>query len=186
MFRDPNEIPGTEYFAKVHGQHISENESVQQKTKFAKKYLVWQAIAEDGDVSEPFITTGTINQHIYLEECLRKRFLPFLESKRDKGKILFWPDLASAHYAHSVTTFMKEQNINFVPKKINSPNVPQIRPIEKYWALCKVDYKRRKVTAKKNSWFQDDLDQYLQKSGNSVRKKSFSKVFLLRPYSFKL
>ena len=26
-----------------------------------------------------------------------------------------------------------DENVNFVPKEINSPNVPQTRPIENFW-----------------------------------------------------
>lgn len=68
---------------------------MQQKTKFARKYLVWQAIAGDGDVSEPLITTGTIDSKIYLEECVNKRLLPFLRKKEGTRPILFWPDLTA-------------------------------------------------------------------------------------------
>ena len=50
-------------------------------SKFAKKYLVWQAICTCGLKSNRF---------------LQKRSLPFL--KRHNCSVLFWPDLASCHY----------------------------------------------------------------------------------------
>ena len=34
-------------------------------------------------------------------------------------------------------------NIKFITKKENAPNVPIARPIEKFWALCKAEYRKR-------------------------------------------
>lgn len=62
----------------------------------------------------------------------KKRLLPFLEAKHKDGKYIFWPDLAKPHYTKITIPWMN-QNINFVPKKINPPNVPQARPIENFW-----------------------------------------------------
>lgn len=51
--------------------------------------------------------------------------------------IIFWPDLASSHYAESVMDFMIEKRINFVEKYENPANVPEVRPIEQFWAILK-------------------------------------------------
>lgn len=40
------------------------------------------------------------------------------------NKYTFWPDLASAHYAGSVTKFLNDNNINFVSKQDNPANLP--------------------------------------------------------------
>jgi hypothetical protein len=42
----------------------------------------------------------------------------------------------------------KANNIDFITKRDNAPNVPQARPIEKFWAICKAEHKKRKVGAK--------------------------------------
>jgi hypothetical protein len=60
----------------------------------------------------------------------------------------FWPDMASCHYKKEVIEWLKAEKIEFVAKDQNAPNVPQARPIEKFWALCKAAYKRRKQDAK--------------------------------------
>ena len=68
-------------------------------------------------MSEPFIKLSkseSINHHIYLDECLQKRLVPFINDKHRYGNYLFWPDLASSHYA--------SQNINFVAKDMNPAN----------------------------------------------------------------
>ncbi len=94
--------------------------------------LVWQAIDQFGNTSEPYISERTMNGKIYLEECLKKRLIPFLEQYHKKRKILFWPDLATCHYRQDVIQWMNCQNFEFVKRDENAPNVPQVRPIERY------------------------------------------------------
>ena len=104
------------------------------KAKFPKKILVWIAISERG-LSKPLIRFSdscSINQFVYKDECLIKRLLPFIDKYHGDRKYIFWPDLASAHYAKSVLAWMNE-NLNYVSKEINPPNVPQARPIENFW-----------------------------------------------------
>jgi hypothetical protein len=87
-------------------------------------------------MSEPLIRrtdSVSINQEVYLNECLKERLIPFINEHHRDGKYIFWPDLASSHYAKSVVSWM-DQNINYVAKDINPPNVPQARPIETFWA----------------------------------------------------
>ena len=50
---------------------------------------------------------------------------------------MFWPDLASAHYSKRSLEEMERLNIVVVPKSANPPNVPQLRPIENFWANLK-------------------------------------------------
>jgi transposase len=37
--------------------------------------------------------------------------------------------------------------LEFIAKNENAPNVPQARPIEKFWAICKAKYKKNNVKA---------------------------------------
>lgn len=102
--------------------------------KFPKKVLVWVAMSSRG-LSDSFITKSkaeAVNQTIYLEKCLKDRLLPFINKHHGDGKYLFWPDLASAHYAKVVQDWMRV-NLKFVDKSENPPNVPQARPIESFW-----------------------------------------------------
>ena len=104
------------------------------KTKFTPKMLMWIAISERG-VSQPLFrrnNSESINSAIYIDECLSQRLLPFLHKYHPDFEYVFWPDLASAHYAKATVAWMDE-NINFVPKNLNPPNVPQARPIENFW-----------------------------------------------------
>lgn len=129
-----DETPGNSGFHTSNVNECPDNVKFKGKEKFPKKILVWMAISERG-MSEPLIRGSksvSINQWIYLKECLKKRLLPFINNKHSDGKYIFWPDLASSHYANSCVTWMSE-NINFVQKEMNPPNVPQARPIENFW-----------------------------------------------------
>jgi transposase len=104
------------------------------KEKFPKKLLMWIAISDRG-LSEPLFRPSksvAINSAIYIDECLEKRLLPFIHKYHPDFNYAFWPDLASAHYSKATQDWM-EQNVNFVAKTANPPNVPQARPVENFW-----------------------------------------------------
>jgi hypothetical protein len=87
------------------------------KKKFDKKVLVWIAISSRG-LSEPFIAERqgfAINANIYINECVKKRLIKFINKRHSDGNYLFWPDLASAHYAKdTIETFDQKPNLAFV------------------------------------------------------------------------
>lgn len=51
--------------------------------------------------------------------------------------MIFWPDLAPAHYQKDVLKTLSEMKISFVKKGDNPPATPQLRPIEHLWTLLK-------------------------------------------------
>ena len=59
--------------------------------------------------------------------------LPFIREHHQDLNYIFWPDLASCHYSKQTVIGWMDENIKFVPKDINPPNVPQARPIENFW-----------------------------------------------------
>src|SRR5690349_10746949 len=97
------------------------------KKKFESKLLIWLAISPRG-ISHLFITPSglAIDQHIYLNECIKKRLIPFLQEYHSDDNYVFWPDLASLHYAKSVIAHLTEQNATFVEKTDNLPCVPEL------------------------------------------------------------
>jgi transposase len=72
----------------------------------------------------------------YISKCLPVLH-KFIQKHNKNEKIVFWPDLASAHYAKDTLVRLEELKVEYVPKEENPPNVPQIRPIEKFWANLK-------------------------------------------------
>jgi hypothetical protein len=51
------------------------------------------------------------------------KYLPvlhkFIQKHYKKYKIVFWPDLAPAHYAKDILARLEELNIEYVPKEEN-------------------------------------------------------------------
>lgn len=156
-----SQLPGQEYYtAKERGQ-VEEKFRTKQRSKFPKKFLVWQAICSCGLRSQSFITNGTINGEIYVKDCLQKRLLPFI--RKHSKSTFFWPDLATCHYGKASLQWYKDNNIKIVPKEANPPNCPELRPIKRYWALVKKKLKESKKEAK-------DVEDF-RKKWNAVTKK---------------
>lgn len=129
-----DEVPGNCGFYTDNIDECPDEVRFKPKEKYPVKVLVWVAFSERG-VSEPLIRphkSVAINQYIYLDQCLQQRLLPFIQQYHQDGNYLFWPDLASAHYATLCVNWMT-QNIEFVGKDMNPPNVPQARSIENFW-----------------------------------------------------
>ncbi|KAF2899615.1 hypothetical protein ILUMI_06562 [Ignelater luminosus] len=59
---------------------------------------------------------------------------------------MFWPVMASVHCISSVTRYLEEQNLEYVHKVENVAKVPQARPIEQFWAICKKEFRRQIIT----------------------------------------
>lgn len=78
-----------------------------------------------------------VNQHVYLNKCIQQRLIPFIKKYHPDNNYVFWPDLASSHYAKSVISFLNAENIIFVAKEDNPPCVPKLRPIENFWSILK-------------------------------------------------
>jgi hypothetical protein len=67
-----------------------------------------------------------------------QKFISLSKNTTKSKKIVFWPALASAHYyAKDSLARLEELKIEYVPKEETPPNVPQIRPIEKFLANLK-------------------------------------------------
>ncbi|KAL4500830.1 hypothetical protein ABPG72_020064 [Tetrahymena utriculariae] len=106
--------------------------------KYQSKVLVWLCFSQEGISKQFYLESGyAVNQEVYLNECIKKRLLPFLKKYHEDRNYIFWPDLASSHYAKSVTNFMDQNQINYIKKKENPANVPECRPIENFWAILK-------------------------------------------------
>ena len=105
------------------------------KSKYEEKVLVWLALSSKG-ISKPFFVRSkqAINQNVYLDECIKRRLIPFIKKHPNH---IFWTDLASSHYAKKVLNYLNEQKVNFVEKVDNPANVPEARPVEDFWGDLK-------------------------------------------------
>lgn len=103
--------------------------------KFGKKFLIWQGICSCGLKTQPFVTDRSMDSSLYERECIRKRLLPLI--RQHTSSVLFWPDLATCHYSRKLLDCYVKEGIHFLPKELNPPNCPEVRPIERYWAIIK-------------------------------------------------
>lgn len=62
---------------------------------------------------------------------------PLIQKHYPQGKYVYSSDSASAHYAHIVQEYLKEEKINYLPKLINQANVPKAHPIKNFRANFK-------------------------------------------------
>jgi hypothetical protein len=130
---DGDNMPGNKRYYTDDKDNCPDDVRFIGKEKFPKKLLMWIAISDRG-MSQPlfrFQKAEAIKSSIYIEECLEKRLLPFIHKHYPDFNYLFWPDLASAHYSKETVAWM-EENVYFVEKSSNPPNVPQARPIENF------------------------------------------------------
>ena len=77
--------------------------------------------------------------------------------------ILFWPDLATAHYSQEVQTCLNDHGISYIQRRKNPPNVPQARPIEEIWSLLE-----QKIYV--NNWQAQNLDQLARRISKKVKE----------------
>ncbi len=144
-----------DYYVKK-GQEAPPERKYKRKKKYAEKLLCQIAVSPKGR-SEPYFhrVKGAINSQIYKTECIEKRLLPFIKKYYSNDGYIFWPDLAPAHYSKR----SKDQN---------PPNVPQIRPIEDFWASHK-----KQVNAQ--GWEEENQDQLIKRF--LLKLKNFDQTY---------
>lgn len=136
---DPKQIPGQTFYVAKKRLGVPDKYKFVQICKFGKKLLIWQAICSCGMKSKAFVVTSTMTSDLYISECLQKRLLPFI--RKHNSPVKFWPDLASCHYSLDAMAWYESNGVDFIPKDMNPPNVPEFRPIEKFWAIGKRKFK---------------------------------------------
>ena len=77
---------------------------------------------------------------------MKKRLMLFL--KKHECFTLFLSDLTTTHYSKSSVDWYIANDVNFVPKELNPPNVSELGPIERYWALVKQKLRRDREEVK--------------------------------------
>ena len=128
-FKHTNKYSNAGFYLKV----APKNVKYKRKGKFERKILVWVSISPHGTSQPSIVPAGlAIDQTVCKNDCIIKRLIPFVNEHYSDGNYLFWPDLASLHYARSVTNYLDEKSIHFVTKVDNLACVPELRPIEDF------------------------------------------------------
>jgi hypothetical protein len=137
-------LPGNDHFFTTNKVTTPPDVRFKAMKKFPTQLLVWLCISPHG-LSEPFFLErpNSINGEIYRQHCIKDKLMKFINShQQPRDSIIFWPDLASAHYAKATTDLLTSLSVTFVPREDNPPNLPQCRPIEDFWSLLKSEVYR--------------------------------------------
>jgi hypothetical protein len=154
------------YFSSPTKSKTLEEVSHKYKMKFEPKIMFW-IVRKSG---------LAVNQNVYLEECIKKRLIPFINTYHSDNNYQFWSDKASAHYGSKVLGYLNEKNIKFVPKFRNPTNVPQCRPIEDFFGyLCGLVYEKG-WRAQNIRQLKDRIKYCLKKVDKNVVKRSVESV----------
>ena len=119
------EMPANKSFYAAAGDAVHYAVRIAPQGKFPRKFLVWVAISPRG-ITTPVIcpSRGNIDGDFYREKCLKQVLLPFLNTQYPSGGYIFWPDLATAHYARATADLLSEVEVPTVACDMNPPNTP--------------------------------------------------------------
>lgn len=130
-----SQSPGRKFYSAKGRLLVAPKHKFKKMDKFGPKVLIWQAICSCGRKTKPFVTKKNMDSVLYEKECIRRRLLPLY--RQHTSPVIFWLDLASCHYSKKMLECYEKEEIRYVPKEYNPPNCPEVRPIEKYWAIMK-------------------------------------------------
>ncbi|KAF2889410.1 hypothetical protein ILUMI_16762 [Ignelater luminosus] len=137
---DGSNTANNKHFYYNEGENVDPAVHFKRHKKFQSKVLVWLAISSRGHSSAFIYPSGnSINGNIYEKYCVRSRLARFIRNKHSDGNFIFWPDMATAHYAANVIAAYEDLNINYVSKEKNVSNVLWLRPVERFLRNMKRD-----------------------------------------------
>ena len=117
-------LPGNDHFYTSDIQTPPPLVKYRAEKKFPIQLIVWICVSRVN--SEPVFLErpNSINAKFYQDHCINTALVRFIEKEHRESNIMFWPDLASAHYANSTLQLLESLHIPFVPKTSNPPNIP--------------------------------------------------------------
>jgi hypothetical protein len=112
---------------------IGRKHNIDEKT--AKKILNEARVFKKKRKKAP---KGSEKQKKRQKKCLEKLRRGLLRPSNDVEVIMDDESyLATSHYANSTQAEYSRLKIKVVPKELNPPNLPQVRPIENFWGILK-------------------------------------------------
>ena len=98
------------------------------------KVMIWVAFSRRG-ISQVYVAPQrtSMDGELYRKECLKRLFRFIDDHYNSRDDIIFWPDLATCHYAGKTLETLTENGVQYVPKDQNPPSCPQIRPIKNFF-----------------------------------------------------
>jgi transposase len=133
-------LPGNDHIYTSDLSTAPPDAKFRTERKFPVQLMVWICISEDAVSDVVFLERpNSVNADFYMKECISDKLTKFISDFHEDDNFIFWPDLASAHYATATQNLFHQLGIPFVDKAANPPNIPQCRPIENFWAALKAE-----------------------------------------------
>jgi len=107
------------------------------------------------------------DQHVYLEECVKAKMIPFIEANHKKKKTVIWSNASTAHQGKTVTNYLDTKNINYIPKEDNPGS--RVRCPLYFWS-------KLKMAVYKDNWIAKNKDDLFQRIKRCLAKIEISKV----------
>ena len=89
--------------------------------------------------------------------------MPLIRKHHQHTQTVFWPKQYLSHYANSVQNYLRDENIEFVPKEDNPAAAPEVCPIKDFW----LDLKRSVYS---NDWKAKNITELKYRIKYSLRK----------------
>ena len=114
-------VPGIDRFYLQNKEKSPPSIRYYKKKNFDPKLLMWLAISEEGHCDPFFVPgKGNINGNVYRQECIMRHLIPFLQQHNAYNNYVFWPDLASSHYAKDTIALFNKKKYSFFCKRWQS------------------------------------------------------------------
>ena len=168
------EMPGNSGFYTTNKAETPSDIKFKRRDKFPEKVMIWAVISKEGiGKIQVFKKQESMNGQMYREKCL-PLMLKFVDENYDsRDQVVFWPDLATCHYTKENLDYLESEGIYTVPKNLNPPNAPQIRPIEMFWGALKQKVYDKNWTAKNR----DQLIKKIKKCAKEMNSEIYIKMF---------
>jgi hypothetical protein len=103
--------------------------------------LVTLLMKKQNKVSEPVFLQhpNSMSVKFYQEHCISTALVPFIDENHLENNIMFWSNLASAHYSNSTLQLLEALRTPFVSKTSNPSNIPECRPVKNLWTNLKAE-----------------------------------------------
>ena len=114
---DGSDTNHNDHFYQHPSISVPDNVKYRETSKFPEKVLVWIAISRKG-MSQAFIfkSGNNVSAKVYKKNCLPK-LKKFIQTFHSRCKYIFWPDLASSHYAKDTLKWLEQNKIKCQPAK---------------------------------------------------------------------
>ena len=165
----------SKFYTRKKGQKLPLCIACKGVEKYPKKVMIWQFITSTGYISKPVIINKNLNGEGYLQ-LMKKKLVPFIKANGGHSKFLFWPDLASCHYAKKVINYLRSEDIDFVDKFENPPSTPELRPIEDFWHLAKMAFHKQPNYPKSMHGFKSKWSRACRNVSPDVVRNMFSTI----------